>query len=336
MFDPTEAPRVFLPCRLAWIFPRALIDGLASRLAGHPPETMARVHLVVNTRRMARRIRDLFDQGPPRLLPRLSLVADPFDPRDAAAMPPAIPPLRRRLELAQLVADLLDRQPDLAARESVFALADSLAALIDEMHGEGVAPKAIRDLDVSDLSGHWARAQAFIGIAEAFAGAADDGLDPQGRLRRMVERMVARWETDPPDHPVIVAGSTGSRGTTLMLMQAVARLPQGAVILPGFDFDMPAPVWDGLDDALTAEDHPQYRFRKLMDGLGIGPGDVRRWTDTAPRVARTQPAGVAGAAACARDGCLDARGATAGRDRPRHAKCNPDRGPDPRAKRRWP
>ncbi len=281
MFEPGQAPRVFaLPAGVD--FPRALIDGLASRLAGHPPEAMARVHLIVNTRRMARRIRDLFDEGPARLLPRLSLVTDPFDPLDAAAMPPAVPPLRRRLELAQLVADLLDRQPDLAARESVFALADSLAGLIDEMQGEGVAPQAIRDLDVSDLSGHWARAQAFIGIAEAFVGAAEDGLDPQGRLRQMVERMVARWETDPPDHPVIVAGSTGSRGTTMMLMQAVARLPQGAVVLPGFDFDMPAQVWDGLDDALTAEDHPQFRFRKLMDGLGIGPGDVRRWAETEP------------------------------------------------------
>ncbi len=50
-----------------------------------------------------------------------------------------------------------------------------------------------------------------------------------------------QWEETPPQHPIILAGSTGSRGTTLLLMQAIAKLPQGAVILPGFDFDMPPP-----------------------------------------------------------------------------------------------
>ncbi|HBB82406.1 MAG TPA: hypothetical protein DC031_03815, partial [Sulfitobacter sp.] len=77
------------------------------------------------------------------------------------------------------------------------------------------------------------------------------------------------WQDAPPQHPVILAGSTGSRGTTALLMEAVARLPQGAIILPGFDFEMPTAVWNELDQALLAEDHPQYRFRKLMNMLGV-------------------------------------------------------------------
>lgn len=281
MFDPSPTPRVFaLPPGVD--FPRALVDGLAARCDGAPPEALARVRLIVNTRRMARRIRELFDTGPARLLPRISLVTDLGETGDLARLPPPVPPLRRRLELARLIAGLMERQPDLAARESLYALADSLAALIDEMQGEGVPPRAIRDLDVSDLSGHWARAQAFIGIAEGFVDAADDALDPQARQRRVVEQHIARWHDAPPDHPVILAGSTGSRGTTLMLMEAVARLPRGAVVLPGFDFDMAPAVWDDLGDAMTAEDHPQFRFRKLMDRLGIRPADIRRWNDARP------------------------------------------------------
>ncbi|OYW58055.1 MAG: double-strand break repair protein AddB [Rhodobacterales bacterium 12-65-15] len=81
---------------------------------------------------------------------------------------------------------------------------------------------------------------------------------------------------------MILAGSTGSRGTTALLMQAVARLPQGAVVLPGFDFDQPEAVWTSMSDALTAEDHPQYRFRKVMEGLGTGPAAVKPWTDAQP------------------------------------------------------
>jgi len=157
MFEASLSPRVFaLPPGVD--FPRALIDGLESRLSGSSPEAWAKVHLVVNTRRMTRRLRELFDAGPARLLPRLTLVTAIGESTDLALVPPPVPPLRRRLELAQLVGRLLDQQPDLAARASQFDLADSLAALMEEMQGEGVSAQTIRDLDVQDMSGHWARA----------------------------------------------------------------------------------------------------------------------------------------------------------------------------------
>ncbi len=288
MFDPSATPRVFAVPPGA-DFPQALVRGLRARSDGHPPEALARVQLVLNTRRMARRVRDLFDQGPPCLLPRISLVTDLGESVDLDQVPPAVPPLRRRLELTQLVSRLLDQQPDLAARSSLFDLSDSLAALIEEMQGEGVSPEAIRQLDVTDLSGHWARAQAFISIADQFLKTEDGSLDVQARQRRVVENLIARWQDAPPQHPVILAGSTGSRGTTLMLMQAVAQLPQGALILPGYDFDQPAHVWERLDSAMTSEDHPQYRFRKLMTELGVEPAQIAAWTpDQPPSPARNR------------------------------------------------
>jgi len=77
-------------------------------------------------------------------------------------------------------------------------------------------------------------------------------------------------------------GSTGSRGATQLLMRAVARLPQGAVILPGLDTDMPPEVWAGLEDAMAGEDHPQFRFVRLMRGLDMTPETPPLWTDTPP------------------------------------------------------
>ncbi len=288
MFEAGENPRVFAVPPGA-DFPKELIAGLRQRIVDQPPDALARVQLVVNSRRMARRIRELFDHGPPCLLPRISLITDLGESADLSSQPPAIPPLRRRLELTQLIARLLERQPDLAARSSLFDLSDSLAALIDEMQGEGVSPDAIRNLDVSDMSGHWARAQAFIGIADQFVETGDTALDVQARQRRVVENLIERWQMAPPQHPILLAGSTGSRGTTLLLMQAVARLPQGAVILPGYDFNQPDHVWSGMDDALTSEDHPQYRFRRLMRELGLSPGDIHRWTnEEAPSPARNR------------------------------------------------
>ena len=280
MFEPSDGPRVF-GLAPGVDFPAALIAGLRARLDGQPPEALARVQLIVNTRRMARRIKALFDAGPACLLPRIGLVTDLGEHWDMAHIPPAVPPLRRRLELIQLVATLLDRQPDLAPRTALYDLADSLAALMDEMHGEGVSTDAIEALDVSDQSGHWGRIRAFLNIVRQFDARAD-APGPEARQRRVIEHLAARWQDSPPKHPVILAGSTGSRGATHLLMQAVARLPQGAVVLPGYDFDMRPEVWEALSDGLTSEDHPQYRFRALCQGLDMAPSGVRPWTDAAP------------------------------------------------------
>lgn len=280
MFEPGKQGRVFaLPPGAD--FPRGLVDGLCDRMDQNQPDDMARVQLIVNTRRMARRIRDLFDQGPAMFLPRIALISDLESGLNQSPAPAARSSLRRRLELVQLIGRLLDQQPDLAARASAFDLADSLAALMDEMQGEGVSADTIRGLDISDMSGHWARAQTFFGIAESYLAGSDASPDSEARHRKTVESLIAQWAEAPPDHPVIIAGSTGSRGTTLMLMEAVAKLPRGCVILPGFDFDQPAAIWDQLTTSLLSEDHPQFRFRKLLDRLDLTPPDVVPWTDPA-------------------------------------------------------
>jgi ATP-dependent helicase/nuclease subunit B len=73
-------------------------------------------------------------------------------------------------------------------------------------------------------------------------------------------------------------------------MRAVANLPQGAVILPGFDADMPASVWATLSQGkMPIEDHPQYRFAALCASAGIAPQEVRDWANSlAPAPARNQ------------------------------------------------
>lgn len=279
MFEPSSDPRVF-GLAPGMDFPRAVAAGLISRLAHCPPEVMARVEVYANSARMRRRLREVFSETGALLLPRLRLITD-LGVGLATDLPPPVPPLRRRLELTRLVGRLLDREPDLAPRAALYDLADGLAALMDEMQGEGVAPEAFHTLDLSDHSRHWDRSLKFLTIVARYFGAGAEP-DAEARQRQVVERLVALWATSPPDHPVIVAGSTGSRGTTALLLQAVARLPQGAVILPGFDAEMPGEVWHGLADALTGEDHPQFRFGRLLGSLGLDPLRVPMWSDATP------------------------------------------------------
>ncbi len=272
--DP--APRVYgLP-------PGAdLPQRLAARLIAEagPPEALARVTVILNTARMRQRVGEALASEGARLLPRLLLVSDLAD-TPVPGLPAAVPPLRRRLELMQLIAGLAAADPVAMPPATQVALADSLARLIEEMQGEGVAPEAIAALEVDRFSAHWARMRDFMGVvAPLFATEAAP--DAQGRLRRAVLHLAGAWALRPPDEPVIVAGSTGSRGATLALMLAVARLPRGAVLLPGFDATMPGPAWDALADP-PAEDHPQFRFRRFLDALGLAPGQVLDWDRLGP------------------------------------------------------
>lgn len=276
MFDPTDRPRVF-GLQPGVDFAAAFVQGLTDRTTD-----LARTRIYVNTSRMQRRVRDVFDAGPARLLPRVQLVTDLALEGALAGLSAPVSPLRRRLELSRAVATLLDSAPELAPRAALYDLSDSLATLADEMHGEGVDPAKLSELDVSDQSGHWQRALTFLQILQPYFEAGTDLPDLETRQRQVILALIDRWKMDPPKHPIIVAGSTGSRGATGLLMQAVSRLPQGAVVLPGFDRDMPASVWEGMGDALSHEDHPQYRFYKLMKSLDLTAGDVRDWTVAPP------------------------------------------------------
>lgn len=287
MMFPGPAPRVFgLPPGAD--FPALLVDGLLARLQGQPPEALARVTLFLNTARIRRRVQERFAARGAGFLPKLRLITElAADPLLAGPGQP-LSSLGRRLELAVLIDRLLVADPSLAPRSALFDLADSLAGLMDEMRGEGVGPATLAALDVSGHSAHWARAQRFIALAEGFFGE-DARPDAETRQRRAVQNLIARWQAQPPMGPVIIAGSTGSRGTTAMLMRAVARLPQGAVVLPGFDFDLPEGLWAGMEDALVHEAHPQFRLAGLLRALDLTRADVAPWTDApAPDPARNR------------------------------------------------
>ena len=280
MFNNQSEPHIF-GTPVGQDFPMALLRGIESRLEHHPPQDWAQAEIFLSTRRMQRKLFALFAQGPGRLMPKIRLITDLSSDLTFPHIPKSVHPLERRLEITQLVRQLLSNSDGLTPRSAIFELASSLANLMEEMQSEGVAPDVISNLDVSDISGHWERALSFINMVRPyFEGETAPGVE--ARQRACVMGLAARWQHNPPQHPIIIAGSTGSRGTTFELMKAVAGLPKGALVLPGFDFDMPKHVWDKLIDPRTGEDHPQYRFSKLLRALNTEADQVRRWIDEGP------------------------------------------------------
>ena len=277
MFDPGTQPRLFgVPPGAD--FPRVLVDKVLEAYDGRPPEDLARVRILVNTRRMERRLRRLFQEGNARLLPKIGLVTAAEKLLPGMDLPPSVSRLRRKLELAQLTTRLIEAEPDLAARTAAVDLADTLASLLDEMQGEGMDPARLETLNVEETSVHWERSLKFLRIAQSYLEQIkDDGLDEEARRRLAVEQVCEAWEHNPPQTPVILAGSTGSRATTRKLMCAVANLPQGALLLPGFDFDLPSDVWATLAEGRANEDHAQFRFAALLKALVTTPERVVPW-----------------------------------------------------------
>ena len=256
-------------------FAHEFVAGFLDRMAGQPPEAMARVTIYGNASRTLAELQCAFDLRGPLLLPRLLPVTNleapgMLDHAEAS-------PLARRLQLARLVAGLLKTRPDLASGHSIAALARSLSTLMHEMQTEGLGPDALEGIDTGDHARHWQNALGFLRIAARFH-LEGPPTDRAARQRLASQILCEDWSKGQnlPDGPVIIVGSTGSHGATRLFMEAVAQLPEGAVVLPGFDFDQPQTVWDGLDH--RTEDHPQARFAPLIRKLGR----PARWTDTPP------------------------------------------------------
>ncbi|MHA3978143.1 double-strand break repair protein AddB [Halovulum sp. GXIMD14794] len=262
-------------------FAAEVLNGLRARTAALPPEDCARIELWVNTERARRRLLSLLEDHPVGLPPRIRALSELVD--DAPDLPPVMPPLKRRLELARLVRALIAAAPDTAGRTAAYPLAEGLSDLLAEMHIEGVSFGAVAGLDAPDDAGHWQRALSFLRLIRDVLDAPDgDGADPDRRMVLAMAARVAHWAVEPPQHPVLIAGSTGSRGATAGFMRAVAALPQGAVILPGLDFDLPQYVWERLEDPRHAADHPQFGLAAFCRDLGAEPWTLPRWTDTEP------------------------------------------------------
>ncbi len=275
IFQNTSVPHVFA-CPPGANFSEIVVTGLLNRLKNHPPEHLARTTIFTNARRSKRQLEEVFIQHSAGLLPHIRLITDLADDPKLNQTKSANP-LRSRLELAQLVRGLIQAEPDLAPPSSAFDLAFSLAKLFEELQSEGINPDIFDRINTEDLSGHWQRSLKFLRLAHNFSAQNSR----ETLLRRATETLIQNWQKNPPEYPVLLIGSTGSRDTTNQLMRAIAKLESGAVILPGFDFETPPDIWDFLQSEKATDDHPQFRFTTFLKSLNIAPDRVTQWHESA-------------------------------------------------------
>ena len=126
MFDQAERRVFALPPGCD--FSSAFLNGLYHRLQGQPPEALARVEVFVNTHRTRRRLLELLQSGPARLLPRIRVITDlSNDPIVGLDLPQPVSALRRRLELSQMIAALLENNETVAKQVLKIAIGSDQA-----------------------------------------------------------------------------------------------------------------------------------------------------------------------------------------------------------------
>ena len=277
-------------------FLATLARGLVA-MAGGEPLKLARMTVLLPTRRAARSLREAFlrltgegsDPGAPLLLPRMRPIGDlDGDELDFAAgeetlaIPPALPELRRRLLLTRLVLEWSEAHDDQPLPPGqAAALAGALARLIDTAAVEGASFADLAKLAPLDLAEHWQVVLSFLGILPAQWPKvldAEGALDAAERRKQLLLRQAAEWRRAPPSEPVIAAGLIGGFPALNELIGCVAGLPLGTVILPGLDRDAAPETWLAIADDPA---HPQYLLAGLLRALGIGADDVRDWQPAA-------------------------------------------------------
>lgn len=296
LFD-TPSPRVFTLSPAS----NFLLSLARTLSAAFPePEALAGVTVLLPTRRAGRALGEAFgavqaEKGiPAAMLPLIRPLGDvdadepPFEPGELAGLAlPAISPARRRFELASLI---LAREAA-SGREmepgGALVLADTLAGLLDEFASEGVDDlSGLDDAMRAALPQGRQEAAMFLDIVlEAWPQhlAALGLADPARRRSELLAALARSWRETPPPGPVIAAGSTGSIPAAADLLATVARLDQGAVVLPGFARFMDDASWHAIDDG-----HPQRAMKGLIERIGIDRNAVPDWPLVTPSNAGKQ------------------------------------------------
>jgi ATP-dependent helicase/nuclease subunit B len=287
--NTTDHPRVYtLPPHVS--FADAIAAHFLSVYAGQDPLMLARAQIVLPNQRAVRTVSEAFLRlsAGALLLPHLRAIGETdetedlalLDPQEELDLPPAITPLERLMALVPLVQKWGQsaRNQDFSAAEAL-RYARALAQVIDQFEYGEADPVALQDLVAGDLAVHWQHTTQFLDIVFTYWPkllAERNCMNPAARRVTLLQALEKRWRAKPPSHPILIAGSTGTIPAVARLMQVAARLPLGAVLLPGLDSRLDETSWETL-----AKNHPQYALKQVLERMDVNRAEVQDWPHAA-------------------------------------------------------
>lgn len=268
-------------------FADSLAHGLLETFTS--PQALAAVQVFLPNRRAIRAVSDALlrrSHGKALILPRLSALGDINDDDvddsyfgEPLDLPPPLNPTQRLLAILPLVQDGLGR---MFQRSSSFAdslrFARALLKVFDSLqYGSITRPDLAALAQSGDFADHWQRILQFLDIALTYWPEKLRELrasDPVAYRIAHIDAMTARFEAQPPQRPIVAAGTTGTIPAVRALLKRLAALPQGCLLLP------PIPISDTADAALWSAlgpTHPGYALKILIETLDRTPDSIPPW-----------------------------------------------------------
>ena len=258
-------------------FSDEFVDGFNHRFKSFPPEYIANITLFVNTKRLLESIKKSFLIRSPGFLPKIFSITD----LRALAIEHTLPGLlnlqKEQLNLNELIKEYLALSPSTSPISASYELANDLMNLRNEMYSENVSVEKLRSLSKENISSHWQYSLEFLNVIFGYWSKDIDDVPIEAINLEIISILNKKWRLNPPKYPLIIAGSTGSRGITKSFIKLVSKQQKGLIVLPGFDFSQSDKVWDSFQKSNDFEDHPQFRYFELLNELSINPKNIKNW-----------------------------------------------------------
>ena len=258
-------------------FSDEFVDGFNERFKDFPPEYIININLFVNTKRLLDSIKASFLKRSPGFLPKIFSISDLRHLAIEYPLPGLLNSQQEQLNLNELIKKYLTLSPSTAPRSASYELAYDLINLRNEMYSENVSVNKLNALSKENISAHWQQSLEFLKIIFDYWSDNSGDVPIEAINLEIVSILKEKWRLNPPKYPIIIAGSTGSRGITKTFIKLVSKQKKGLVVLPGFDFSQTKEVWDTFKNSNEFEDHPQFRYFELLNELSIHPKDIKNW-----------------------------------------------------------
>ncbi|TAL37439.1 MAG: double-strand break repair protein AddB [Alphaproteobacteria bacterium] len=275
---------------------KSFLDSVAGGIlaqVGNDPLKLSDYTILVPDRATRDLLRQAFmeqSKGKPGIMPRIDAPGD-MDDDDLSLkisdnhilsqalmdIPQAVPELHRQLILAQEILKI----PGMASSvQKAIKLGGELGSFLDEIQRNNLDLQKASSFVPAEFKDQWAHTAEFLKIlTETWPKELQKlgMVDPEDHKNALISIQAAHWKQHPPANPIVAVGFTDTSPAVLGLLQTVAGLPKGAVVLPGVDLQLDQKSWDVLTPV-----HPQYAFKQMLTAFGLDRAAVSEWSDNVP------------------------------------------------------
>lgn len=268
-------------------FVDVLAKGVIDRF-GDDPISLSKVLILLPNRRAVRSLREAFlrlTEGKATILPNMQPLGDVDEDGlviggggfyDDLDLQPPVPAFLRQSILMDIIASWYVRKDeDIPESANRAQLAEALGHLLDQIQTEELSFDDLKNIVPEEYASHWQQTVEFLKILTEHwpkVLKATGYMDAAARRNLLMKALRESWLRNPPADPIIAAGSTGSIKATSSLLEVIARLPRGMVVLPGLDQSLDDESWDAITDG-----HPQGMMKTLLDRMRSDRIEVKNW-----------------------------------------------------------